>query len=118
MSNSMGRETLEALVEEYRQAHPEFQAPDKSDHPIVLALSKDMNPCLVERCGNIVVFWDLLLDAAMEFFDPAEETLEFKYFRARLMTGSGMAAGTNHDEAFGAIWKRYRTWVEASGLGG
>ena len=118
MSNSMGRETLEELVEEYRQAHPEFQAPDKSDHPIVLALTKDMNPYLVERCGNIVVFWDLLLDAAMEFFDPAEETLEFRYFRARLMTGSGLAAGTKHEEAFGAIWERYRTWIDAFGLRG
>jgi len=63
MSDSMGRETLEALIEDYRRAHPEFQPPEKSDHPIVLALTTDMNPELIDRCGNIVIFWDLLLDA-------------------------------------------------------
>jgi|GEM_PF-3666679 len=114
----MGRETLVALIEEYRRAHPEFQMPEKSDHPMVLALTSEMNPYLVERCGNIVIFWDLLLDAAMAYFDPPEETLEFKYFRARLMTGSGLATGTIHEEAFGAIWDRYRSWIEPSGFGG
>lgn len=114
MSDSMGRETLEALIEDYRRAHPEFQPPEKSDHPIVLALTTDMTPELIDRCGNIVIFWDLLLDAAIEYFDPSEETLEFKYFRARLSTGGGMATGTIHEEGFGAISHRYRRWVRGS----
>mgnify|MGYP005855048019 CR=1 FL=1 len=112
MSDSMGQETLEALIDDYRRAHPEFQPPEKSDHPIVLALTTDMNPELIDRCGNIVIFWDLLLDAAIDYFDPLEDSLEFNYFRSRLFTGSGMAAGTIHDEGFSAIWQRYRKWIE------
>jgi hypothetical protein len=44
MSDSMGRETLEALIDDYRRTHPEFKPPEKSDHSIVLALTTDMNP--------------------------------------------------------------------------
>lgn len=114
MSDSMGRETLEALIEDYRCAHPEFQPPEKSDHPIVLALTTDMNPELIDRCGNIVIFWDLLLDAAIEYFDPSDESLEFNYFRSRLFTGCGLANFTIYEDAFNAIWHRYRRWVDSS----
>lgn len=111
MSDSMGRETLETLINEYQQSHPEFQPPEKSDHPIVLALTSEMNPWLIDRCGNIVIFWDLLLDAAIEYFDPSDEVFEFKYFRWRINTNGGMATGTIHQDGFHAIWQRYRAWT-------
>jgi hypothetical protein len=84
------RTEMNALIDSYLAQHPDFKYPERSRHPAVLALTVDMNAWLVDECGGIGSFWSLMVDSAKSWFDPSEESLELKYFHARLSASCAM----------------------------
>jgi len=103
----MSAELVEQAVREYIEQHPEFTPPEKSQHPLVLALTESMHHPMVVKFGGIVEFWWILLEAAKVWFKPNEDSYEYTVFHGRLIGACGL--GSEMYE-FKEIWDAYVAW--------
>jgi len=108
----MSAALIEQAIQDYMQQHPAFTPPAKSQHPVVLALTREMYGSLVERFGGLIEFWWILLAAARTWFRPDEDSLEAKYFYSRLFGACGLANDTDFEAEFDELWRAYRAWRE------
>ena len=84
-SSTSPAERVERMVETYLAAHPEFERLEECYmHPSVLALTRSMQPWMIEQCGGPLPFWALMLDAAKLWFPEKREGLLGRIFCTRL----------------------------------
>ena len=81
---------MDSLIDQYLVRHPDFEYPVRGGHSVVLALTDQMNPWLVDRCGGVGWFWMLMVDAARSWFDLNEDSFELRYLRARIDEAGAM----------------------------
>ena len=101
-------ENLEKLLERY-EAQGGVISPKVKDRSAVVQAIGAM-PFLIAKCGSPVIAWDLVMDAAMEAFEPGTDHPDFKAISAYFSSSNGLAADSIHAEGMHATWLRLQSW--------
>lgn len=103
-------ELIEESVKEYISAHPEYELPPRSYHPMALIHTSPIRNYAIKKFGGVDMFWRIMLDAAKSSFKPKEESFEYTCFVSQFCIAGGMSANSIYAEHFGKLWKEYVMW--------
>ncbi len=107
---------IESLVVEYIDAHPDFVFPPNGQtHPAVLALTAAIQPWLEDRLGGGERFWERMFGAAQEWWVPASECSEYRYYAVRFNFQAAFRFGTPRMHA---LMREVAAWRKRSPIPG
>ena len=76
---------------------------------------RKLKPLLIDKLGGVDNFWAEMLQSAMHWFEPGEESAEFENFFYHLFIAGGMSAGTEYAEKIGETSKAFHEWQNSAG---
>lgn len=103
---------IDELVERYLAAHPDHKFPKNGmRHPAVLAIVGDIKDWLIDEYGGLLPYWTAMLKSARIWFQPGDDSPEFRIFRV-LFEAEGNSFWSG-DRDFEALAREYNAWRDS-----
>ena len=105
-------ELVEYLVDRYLQDHPDYEYPESSSHPLVIAMGTTIRYHLIEQVGGVVAYWRMILGAAQRYFVPKEESVEYDAFIAQFTLACVyLDQSDSHCDELKQLYEEYQAWL-------